>query len=141
MHNEIHVAALQELDRALADVLDVGGVRGDDVNHAEDSLLAGCVAVFVVVVVIVDVVVARVRVVACVTVGGWMGVRVGVWMVVCTMAMVVIVIVVVVVIVAVIVSTTSFMVVFLGVDFSVCSALIFKPELGNRISHHAAERA
>jgi hypothetical protein len=60
-------------------------------------------------------------------------------MVVCTMTM--IVIVVVVVIVAVIVSTTSFMVVFLGVDFSVCSALVFKPELGNCISHHAAERA
>jgi hypothetical protein len=70
MHNEIHVAALEELDRALADVLDVCGVRGDDVNHAEDSLLAGCVAVFMVVVVIVDVVVARVRVVVCVTVGG-----------------------------------------------------------------------
>jgi hypothetical protein len=69
VHNEIHVAALQELDRALADVLDVCGVRGDDVDHAEDSLLAGCVAVFVVVVVIVDVVVARVRVVVCVTVG------------------------------------------------------------------------
>jgi hypothetical protein len=71
MHNEIHVAALQELDRALADVFDVGGVRGDDVDHAEDSLLAGCVAVFmvVVVVVIVDVVVARGRVVVCVAVG------------------------------------------------------------------------
>jgi hypothetical protein len=58
MHNEVHAAALEELDCALADVLDVCGVRGDDVDHAEDPLLAGCVAVVVVVVVVVDVVVA-----------------------------------------------------------------------------------
>lgn len=145
MHHDIHVPPLQELDRALADVLEVRSVRGDDVHHAENSLLAGCMAVFMVVIVVVAVVVAvamaRVRMVVGVAVGR----RVRVRMVMCVVAMGVVVpvtvVVTVVVVVVVIVPTTSLVLMFLGVNFSVCSALVFEPKLGNCVSHHTTKRA
>lgn len=56
MHNDVHIPALQELDCAFAHIFEVCGVRGDDVNYAEDALFSGGGAMAVVVVVVVTVV-------------------------------------------------------------------------------------
>jgi hypothetical protein len=60
MHNDFHAAVLKKLDGAFTDVFEICGVRGDDMNDAEDALLVS--GVCMVVVVIMMVVVMRVRV-------------------------------------------------------------------------------
>lgn len=53
MYNYIHISTLQELNCALAHVLDVCGVCGDDMDDTQYPLLAGTMAVVVVMVVVV----------------------------------------------------------------------------------------
>ena len=38
MHHDLHTPILEELNRALAHVFEVGGAGGDDVDYAEDAL-------------------------------------------------------------------------------------------------------
>lgn len=47
MNNYIHVPALEKLNCALAHILDIRGVCGDDVDDAQYPLLAGTMAVVV----------------------------------------------------------------------------------------------
>ena len=53
MHNDFHASVFEELNRAYADVFEVCGAGGDDVDYAEDALFVRGVGVVVVMVMIV----------------------------------------------------------------------------------------
>lgn len=53
MYYYIHTPVLQELVRALTHVFWICHAVGNDMNHAENAALLGCVAMVVVVVVVV----------------------------------------------------------------------------------------
>ena len=53
MYYYIHTPVLQELVRALPHVFWVCHAVGDDVDHAENATLLGCVAMIVIVVVMI----------------------------------------------------------------------------------------
>ena len=129
MHNNLHASVLQELDGAVADVFEVGGAGGDDVDDAEDALFGWGVGVVVVVVIVVVVVVVVVIVRG--------GVRVGMLMVVVVVMGMVMVMTVALMLMRMCTSTA----IFLRMCLRMRSAFVFKPELGYRVSNDTSERA
>lgn len=53
MDNNIHVPALEKLDRAFAHILEICGLSGDDVDDTKNPLLSGTVSVVVIMVVVI----------------------------------------------------------------------------------------
>lgn len=130
MHNDIHAPPLEKLYRALADIFDVCGARRDDVDDAQDLGFGGSMLVIVIVVVVM---VVRRSVGVCVC----MVVRVGMFVVmVMIVGVLVLMFMVVVMVMVVLVSAAVFL---FCVDFGVCGAFVFEPELGHCIADDAAQ--
>lgn len=55
VYNNIHVPPFQKLDRAFAHILNICGVRGDNMDDTQDLLLSGSVAVVMVMIVVMRV--------------------------------------------------------------------------------------
>jgi hypothetical protein len=53
VHDDFHAAVFEELDGAYAHVFEICGVRGDDVDDAEDALFVRGVRMVMVVVVVI----------------------------------------------------------------------------------------
>lgn len=129
VYDYVHVSALEELNRAFAHVLGIGGVRGDDVDDAQDSLLAGTMAMIMVVVVMV----------LWMRVAFWVCVRVIMVMVVAGVLVLVPICVAMIVGVDVVMAAiTATVLVILCMCFCMCCALILHPEFGNCVANDTA---
>jgi hypothetical protein len=136
MDNHIHVPALEELLRALAHVFEIGRPRRNDVDDAEDLLLAGRGAVWALrgvdrMVVIWESGTMRRKMAMR---------RVGVWMIM-AMRVIVVAIVFVCMIMDMCVWVRMLAMLFVGVDFRVCSAGVLEPEPRDRVPHYSPQGA
>ena len=117
MHDNLHAAVFEELNCAHPHVFKVCGVRGDDVDDAEDTLRVRCVAVIVIVIMIM-----RMRVVVGMVVR--MPVVVVMFMIVVAMAMFVLM--------------SAVMIGFFSMRFGMRGTFVLEPEFRHCVSNDSA---